>query len=557
MRPAAAILIGALIALADSGCKQSSPPIEEHVAPPPPTPVYHTLARLHWVGKNRLSADPNASNVLTIWSLPETTKLRDYFLNKLAAGLCRVAGSGLSSDTNAPIPLLRPLLDDLVEQESWMELRQASNNAAEVMLAVRLNEAQANSWRTNLASVLEGLTGSAPALRTNGWALQVQGGSNLVEFARAGDWSLACLSRTESGFVPQLSERIKERGSPVTLDSTNVWVEADLNLRRLGGLLAPTGAFAAFPSLSLSIAGESENVRTRGQLTFPGPLRFQFDDWQVPTNIIQQPLIGFTAVRGFGPGLSTVPFWKHLQAGPAPDQAFVWTLRGMPFLTYAITPLVEGSNTVTSFTQYLLSNANSWMSTNAFGRLAGTTNSDELSWIEVPLISPFTKLVRAEDRDYALAGLVGIPLQRSIFPSPLLEELGQHTNLVCYDWELTGERVESVLSSSQILRFLFRKSQLPTDSVVVTWSKAIAPRLGNCATAVTQVAPDSLSFRRRSTIGFSSLELNLLADWVESPDFPFGLYTTRGTNALSPNRIRPGLLTPKKAAKTNTPPQEP
>jgi len=34
-----------------------------------------------------------------------------------------------------------------------------------------------------------------------------------------------------------------------------------------------------------------------------------------------------------------------------------------------------------------------------------------------------------------------------------------------------------------------------------------------------------LTFARKSTLGFTALELHLLADWLESPRFPHGLHT--------------------------------
>ena len=66
----------------------------------------------------------------------------------------------------------------------------------------------------------------------------------------------------------------------------------------------------------------------------------------------------------------------------------------------------------------------------------------------------------------------------------------------------------------------------------MAWLKAVAPKLGNCATAVTQTGPDQLSFVRRSTVGFTAVELHALADWLESPQFP------RGTPPRSRRRRR-------------------
>jgi hypothetical protein len=55
--------------------------------------------------------------------------------------------------------------------------------------------------------------------------------------------------------------------------------------------------------------------------------------------------------------------------------------------------------------------------------------------------------------------------------------------------------------------------------------KTLETRLGPCITTVTLTGPDQLSFFRKSTAGFAGAELQFLADWLESPQFPFGLYS--------------------------------
>jgi hypothetical protein len=59
----------------------------------------------------------------------------------------------------------------------------------------------------------------------------------------------------------------------------------------------------------------------------------------------------------------------------------------------------------------------------------------------------------------------------------------------------------------------------------MAWLTAAAPKLGNCVTAVTKTGPGQLSFLRQSGAGLTALELHLLADWLESPQFPCGLHT--------------------------------
>jgi len=57
------------------------------------------------------------------------------------------------------------------------------------------------------------------------------------------------------------------------------------------------------------------------------------------------------------------------------------------------------------------------------------------------------------------------------------------------------------------------------------WLRAIQPGLGGSTTIITCAGTNQLSFFRKSTVGFTRAELQLLADWLESPQFPNGLYS--------------------------------
>jgi hypothetical protein len=63
------------------------------------------------------------------------------------------------------------------------------------------------------------------------------------------------------------------------------------------------------------------------------------------------------------------------------------------------------------------------------------------------------------------------------------------------------------------------------DSASVNWLRTVKDRLGNSTTRIALTRPNQLTFDRTSTIGLTGAELNLLADWLESPNFPKGLYS--------------------------------
>jgi hypothetical protein len=84
-----------------------------------------------------------------------------------------------------------------------------------------------------------------------------------------------------------------------------------------------------------------------------------------------------------------------------------------------------------------------------------------------------------------------------------------------------------------------------TYTAGLAWVTALSPHLGSSTTEVHLTSPTQLSLVRSSTAAFTGFELQLLADWLESPKFPRGLHTldapappppNPGTNAPAPPR---------------------
>src|SRR6266568_1006927 len=89
-------------------------------------PATETMARVHWLGLKQISVDTNAAHFMSAWQLPQTAALTAQTLDKFS----RWPGGGA---TNAASQLLRPLLDDLVSSESYVELRAPTNSQPVVL----------------------------------------------------------------------------------------------------------------------------------------------------------------------------------------------------------------------------------------------------------------------------------------------------------------------------------------------------------------------------------------------------------------------------------------
>jgi hypothetical protein len=539
-------LIAPLAVALSFGCKKKAPTSTVAAAPPAPSAgPAETVARIHWLGQSRLSAETNAAGFMRIWSLTESTNLEAQTLDKLSVAPWRLLPHVASTNADGA-GLLRPLLDDCVRRESYVEIRQATNQAGELAFAIRLDRERAGLWETNLAAVLESLTGIHPASSPGGrrgWSLRKHHAPNLIELVRAGEWTVVGLGQEHNILLDDVLARIARNRAPFTARATNFWLEADVDPRRAVEVLSlgwhlPEG----LPRVSLAAIGDGENVRTWGELNFPDALPSALESWNIPTNLIRGPLAGVTAIRGIGPWLASLKGWNDLQIGAPPDQVCVWALLSSPMHMYFAAPLPDASNKVSRLTDYVLQKGGPWFATNRMVKFEKSRTFDGLVWKGLPFVSPFLRSIETGEGDFVFGGLFPSGGTNRL-PSPvLLREVCGRTNLVCYQWEITGQRVVQCIYLGQFLRFASLKAQLAPHSASLAWLRIAAPVLGHTRTEVTRRGPGQLSFARQSTVGFTGAELQLLADWLDSPQFPRGLYSLQAPPP--PGLRRPGKSPP-------------
>jgi hypothetical protein len=470
---------------------------------------------------------------MKIWNLRESVKLEAQTLDKLSVAPWRfLHGETNHSTTN----LLRPLLDDLANEESYVEIRRATNstNAAdEMVLAIRLNNQRAALWQTNLAAVVESLTGmtatnSQPSATNSaaGWSLRKHHAPNLIELTRDGDWTLVGAAQDHNALLDETRARIGHDGAPFPIEVTNSWLEAGGDLSRLASAMGfADNKSSNFPQVYFTILGSAQYVLAHGEITLPGKAYVKLDPWNIPTNLIDGDLTSFTAVRGIKPLLASSKIWTNLQIGPPPDQIYAWALNAFPMETYFAAPLSDASNAVSRISDLVLEKGGPWFATNSLAGFRRSKTFNGFSWHGAPYVEPFLRSIETNGGSFAFGGCFQSVPPDDPAPSALLNEVFSHTNLVYYDWETTGPRIGQWIYLGQFIRLVSGKSQLPFNSAALAWLKAIAPQLENCTTEITQTAPDRFAFNRNSTVGLTAVELHLLADWLESPEFPRGTFT--------------------------------
>jgi hypothetical protein len=526
--------------LLDSGCGKLQPasrseparaPTASSVAPPKAGEV---LATLHWAGTQQITADTNGAVFKGILAMPESARLDNQVLDKLSVA----PWSLLSQTVDARAArLLRLLLQDVFQRESFLEIRQATNEPGRMVFAIRLDEARASLWETNLAAVLESLTGARPAALAgsqHGWTLRKQNPPQLLELARAGEWTVFGAAQDRNTLLEQTLDRIQRDPAAIRGDGTNAWLEADLDLPRIASAFSldwnlPKG----FPRISFETAGLGTNVWTHGSLRFPQPLSLELDPWNIPTNFIDASLVSFTCVRGVKPWLASLKSWKDLQIGQPPNQLFFWAMRFQPMQSYFAAPLHNASDQVRKLTDLVMENNERLFGSDGARGFRRTETTNGVEWNGIPYLWPYFQSVETPQGGFILGGLFLLP-DPEVIPSEMIPKAMSRTNLLYHDWELTGVRIEQWVFMGQFMRFAFQKPQIAEDSASLSWIRNLEPKMKASVTDAYLAAPDRISFERFSTLGLTGLELNLLADWLDSPRFPQGFHTLLAPPLVSP-----------------------
>jgi hypothetical protein len=236
------------------------------------------------------------------------------------------------------------------------------------------------------------------------------------------------------------------------------------------------------------------------------------------------PLVNFTAIRGFKSSLSTLKAWNALQIGPPPNQLFLWSLMGRGWNSYGATPLLNASNEVYKLTDLVLQKGGPWFATNDLAKFVRSDKFNGLEWRGNPWMWPSVQSLTLASGNFAFGGLF---LNQPTDPPPVgyFDTVLADTNLLYYDLEQTGPRVPQWLYVGQFARYVSRMPQMPYKAPSLEWLRVAGPRMGPTVTRIKKTGEATLSLDRVSTVGFTAVELHLLADWLESPQFPVGLHT--------------------------------
>jgi len=513
MKPVVVCLVAAGLSLL-VGCQR-----DEAAA----TPESDVLVRSHFAGLARLVNDPKSTKLKEVSALSQTTALRGQTLQKLARAPETLFKGRISPEQmEQGAALLRPLLDDLVDEESLLEVRGRDVKNPEWMLAMAVRAGRKALWQTNLAALVQAW-GLGPVSRATveGFAVaEVKRAQSptLVRWVDAGSWLVLGVGNAPLSATDRVVRTLKSTGRPGAALSQS-WFEAEAALGELAGPLELSPKLP-WPRVTLSVGSRDEYVRTTMRLVFAEPVTGPLTPWHVPTNLIREPLISFTAARGVSPLLRRSETLKQLELSPVPNELYFWAQQLVTFQSFLTFPCPGASNAA----QRLATRAPSVLGANwqkrGLAQIEWQSTNQQVIWKSLPIITPFLRPARSANSDYLIAGLFPPVFSSNAVPGELLAQFVSRTNVLYYDWEITQARLEQWRMMAQLFAVIADKPQFTTNTAALPWLMGVEKHLGNSVTEITTSSPREWVLTRKSHLGLTAVELVTLARWLESAEFP-------------------------------------
>jgi hypothetical protein len=468
------------------------------------------IASAHFIGTDQLFTEGKGTPWEEIGTMPEWRALQEQVLQKLSRApyeLLRQRAAG----TNGYSELFRPLLEDVLRAESFLEIGDSTNQIPELTLSLRLNGDRARLWRTNLGTALSAWSGVAvqeiEVEGCRGWELKKHHRPNLLRVVHTGEWMVIGLGHEELPLLQTIVKRLKARRIPRRKESSS-WFEMEVTLKPLfRGAHWPNHETPDKIRLSWLDQGQTWQAVLAYSRPVPKP-----EPWLVPSNLIRGSLTSFTASQA---AHSEIQNRLHIEI---PNQAFVWTLAGAPLGAFFAAPSPSAIEALHDL-QPRFESAFRMIRPRPPGEITFETN--KVIWSGMPFFQPYLQAVHERESDFLFGGLIQNSTGATMQASQVLARVIGRTNLLHYHWESTREQMERWRNLSQLLLPIAGKLQLSTNSATIQMLNALAPRLGETRTEITAETQNQLVLLRKGMPGLTGLELIALANWLEMTNFPW------------------------------------
>ncbi|MGP8201338.1 MAG: hypothetical protein ACLQU4_17750 [Limisphaerales bacterium] len=470
-------------------------------------------AQYHCAGCAQLTGNTNLSTLQKALALPSADpvwKLARQRFSKALAG-------GLNLETNpSTASLIEPLLSDILQRES-LGVFSCSMNSPGFVLALRLDAKRAQVWQANLGQAFGGPGEKWTAEEFNGWRWKI-GTSDSFWIMPARDWLLVgrgdALLPVQAEYLRQVSR--EGRPEPALADK---WLEADVDCARLAGWLPDWMRLLKPARIKLIATSERDNLHITARMIYPEAILWEPRSWQMPTELAQGPIISFTAGQNIGAFLNLSPAFSQLDGDPLTNQFCAWALHGLPLLTYMSWPVADVTNTLQEVSTEAMTALNPELKKFNGTELVWQEDRRKLVLSNLRVILPSLEAVHNQEGDFLLLSVFPFSSPTGPATNELWKQIKGRTNLVYYDWELTGAR----LQDWRLLgRMLLTRTRTPTPGVLRArmvedkWLGDLGFFEGKTITEITRPAPNELSVVRNAPVGLTGIEIFLLSDWLST-----------------------------------------
>lgn len=482
------------------------------------------VLQYHFIGATPLAQNTNAASATKAFALKSTVTFANLALNRLAMSLGESLHFGTNAKTN--LLLLRPLLDDLLLSESMASVWGVSDRPLDFVLAVHLDTNRTQLWQQNLKAINHGPGEELRVETFSGWQWN-RGETNSFWMVPAQDWLVVGNGERLASVRSDYLQQIQKSGRPAPALEANCF-EADVDWPRLSNWVPLSDCPLKLGRTQAVICPENGNLRMTCHVTYPQAIEWQPHPMHIPTNLVREPLTSFVTGQNVEPFLKSDETRLRYGLTPFSDQFYFWSMGEIAFQSYAVWPDKNPRNTMAALSTNAMDELNPKLQEIDKTQLIWRPKKRELVWMKLPLITPGMLPVPTNDGQFIAAALFSRTPGKGPVPPALWKQFQDRTNLVYYDWELTGPRLKHLLTLTQVLPILQMLGMGPREldandkspaaqavqyrlDVQEKWLAGLTLYLGNTITEVTKTGPNELTVIRNSPFVFNSLELIVLS----------------------------------------------
>lgn len=470
-------------------------------------------AEYYFAGGEKITDSPNLPTFNRIADLPSTIAFQKLAIEKLSALIAARLKTGSSAQTET---LLRPLLADLAHAESMGSFGGSSTNAVDFVIAVHLKGDRARVWHDDLVQMLNGPEARYFSEGFTGWRWEAAPDEAPLRMIAAKDWLIVGRGDELMPLEDEYLRQIVQQGRP-GLSPNGDLARATLDLPKLAAWLPDLAHLFKLGRVQVTVTAKADHFDISSHVIYPEAIPWTPQPWQIPTQLIRSPLISFTAGQDVAAFLNLDPALLRIDHNPLTNQFCAWALGEMVFQSYMEWPVPNASNALQALSRQAPEAFNDDLKRIDGGQIVSLPERRRLLLGNLRVVVPSLEAAPARAGQFLLLSLFPLSMTNKPPPETLWAQVEGHSDVVCYDWEATGPRLQQWRLLNPLLLHSPRAPMEETIEATIVkenWLNGIGACKGNAVTVITRVAPNELALTRNAPLGLTGLEWVLLSDWI-------------------------------------------